>query len=182
MSARVLLGAVVFGGFGCAERPSDSAAVAGEHATPPAPADSLVATAPGGAEVWFTLARPDSADGRHCVDRAIEIRRGGTRVPVPLLYAGESPEILNDTTLRAPGSGGDQRVGRPRGARPFGCRRRGVGRSVGATKAAEHHGTEEDARAHSAVLPVPGSARATVSGVPSSVTASTSRTSGLCRR
>lgn len=127
MSARVLLGAVVFGGFACAERPSDSAAVAGEHASPPAPADSLVATAPGGAEVWFTLARPDSGDGRQCVDRAIEIRRGGTRVPVPLLYTGESPQILNDTTLRARLTNGcrpgdaylvDLRTGRPVRERP----------------------------------------------------------------
>lgn len=126
MSARVLL-AVVLGGVGCAERPSDSAAVAGEHASPPVPADSLVATAPGGAEVWFTLARTDSADGRNCVDRAIEIRHGGTRVPVPLLYTGETPEILNDTTLRArlsnncrPGDAYlvDLRTGRPVRERP----------------------------------------------------------------
>ena len=127
MIARVLLGAAAFGGFGCAERPSDSAAAAGEHASPPVPADSLVATAPGGAEVWFTLARPDSGGGRQCVDRAIEIRRGGTRVPVPLLYTGESPEILNDTTLRARLSNGcrpgdaylvDLRTGRPVRERP----------------------------------------------------------------
>ena len=82
-----------------------------------------------------------------------------------------------------PGSGGDQRVGRRR--RALACspaHRRGVRRALGAAEAAEHHGAQEDARAHSGALPVPGSARATVSGVPSSVTASTSRTSGLCRR
>ena len=127
MSARVLLGAVVVGGLGCADRPSDAAAPPGERASLPPPADSLVATAPGGAEVWFTLARPDSADGRRCVDRAIEIRRGGTRVPVPLLYTGASPEILNDTTLRARLSNGcrpgdaylvDLRTGRPVRERP----------------------------------------------------------------
>lgn len=127
MSARVLLGAVILGGLGCADRPSDGAAPAGERASLPPPADSLVATAPGGAEVWFTLARPDSADGRRCVDRAIEIRRGGTRVPVPLLYTGTSPEILNDTTLRARLSSGcrpgdaylvDLRTGRPVRERP----------------------------------------------------------------
>jgi hypothetical protein len=127
VSARVLLGAVVFGGFGCSDRASDAAPPAAERASPPRPADSLVATAPGGVEVWYTLARPDSADGRHCVDRAIEIRRGGTRVPVPLLYTGESPEILNDTTLRARLSNGclpgdaylvDLRTGRPVRERP----------------------------------------------------------------
>jgi hypothetical protein len=126
VSARVLLGAVVFSGLGCADRPSNAAAPAGERASLP-PADSLVATAPGGAEVWFTLARPDSADGRRCIDRAIEIRRGGARVPVPLLYTGTSPEILNDTTLRARLSNGcrpgdaylvDLRTGRPVRERP----------------------------------------------------------------
>ena len=127
MSARALLGAVIFAGFGCGDRSSDSAAQAGARASPPPPADSLVATAPGGAEVWFTLARPDSGDGRSCVDRTIEIRRGGARVPVPLLYTGEVPQILNDTTLRARLSNGcrpgdaylvDLRTGRPVRERP----------------------------------------------------------------
>jgi hypothetical protein len=127
VSARVLLCAVVFGGFGCGDRPSNAAPPAGDRASVPPPADSLVATAPGGAEVWFTLARVDSADGRHCVDRGIEIRRGGARVPVPLLYTGEIPEILNDTTLRARLSNGclpgdaylvDLRTGRPVRERP----------------------------------------------------------------
>jgi hypothetical protein len=127
VTARVLLAALVVGGFGCAERPSSAAAPAGERASLPPPADSLVATAPGGAEVWFTLARLDSVDGRQCVDRTIEIRRGGTRVPVPLLYTGTTPEILNDTTLRARLSNGcvpgdaylvDLRTGRPVRERP----------------------------------------------------------------
>jgi hypothetical protein len=127
VSARLLLGAMVLAGFGCADRHSDSAAKAGKPASPPPPADSLVAAVPGGAEVWFTLARPDSGDGRLCVDRAIEIRRGGKRVPVPLLYTGEIPEILNDTTLRARLSNGcrpgdaylvDLRTGRPVRERP----------------------------------------------------------------
>ena len=126
MSAR-LLAALVCGSFGCADRPQDSAAVAGERVSLPAPADSLVATAAGGTEVWFTLARSDTADGRRCINRAIEIRHGGTRVPVPLLYTGETPEILNDTTLRARLSNGcrpgdayvvDLRSGRPVRERP----------------------------------------------------------------
>lgn len=129
MSARVRLGAgalgslsaVVLAGAGCTERPADSAAAPGERASPP-PADSLVATAPGGTEVWFTLARPDSGEGGACVDRAIEIRRNGARIPVPLLYTGTSPEIVNDSTLRARLSSGcrpgdsylvDLRTGRP---------------------------------------------------------------------
>ena len=66
------------------------------------PADSLVLTAPGGVQVWFTLARrAASPDGVPCVDRTIEIRRGDTRVKVPLLYTGTAPELVNDSTLRA---------------------------------------------------------------------------------
>ena len=86
---------------GCGERqaarPAESAS-----AGPVVPADSLVATAPGGVEIWFTLAREaKGADGKTCTDRTLEIRRGGTRVPVPLLYTGTPPEIVNDTTIRA---------------------------------------------------------------------------------
>jgi hypothetical protein len=64
--------------------------------------DSLVVTAPGGVEVWFTLARNATApDGAGCVDRALEIRRGGARTPVPLLYTGTAPRLVNDSTIRA---------------------------------------------------------------------------------
>jgi hypothetical protein len=52
--------------------------------------------------VWFTLAREGTAaDGTRCIDRAIELRRGATRVRVPLLYTGSAPELVNDSTLRA---------------------------------------------------------------------------------
>jgi hypothetical protein len=97
--ARAILGAAVLGGLACAERPR--AEPAGRSALPSPPADSLVATAAGGTEVWFTLARPDSAEGRRCVDRGLEIRRGATRLPVPLLYTGTAPQVLNDTVMRA---------------------------------------------------------------------------------
>jgi hypothetical protein len=67
-----------------------------------APADSLVLSDPHGIEIWFTLARTArGSDGKQCVERGLEIRRGGTRVPVPLLYTGETPTLLNDTTMRA---------------------------------------------------------------------------------
>jgi hypothetical protein len=70
--------------------------------TDTAPPDSLVITAPGGVQVWFTLARHSkSPDGVPCVDRTLEIRRGDTRVQVPLLYTGTPPELVNDSTLRA---------------------------------------------------------------------------------
>jgi hypothetical protein len=73
-----------------------------EVARPAVPADSLVATAPGGVEVWFTLSREGkAADGTTCTDRTMEIRRGGTRVQVPLLYTATAPELVNDSTIRA---------------------------------------------------------------------------------
>jgi hypothetical protein len=64
--------------------------------------DSLVLTNSAGVEIWFTLTRPATgADGRRCVERGLEIRQGGKRVQVPLLYTGAPPVLLNDSTLRA---------------------------------------------------------------------------------
>ena len=93
--------AVLIGGC---ERRQETRAPATESvsAEPAAPAESLVATAPGGVEIWFTLAREGkAADGTTCTDRTLEIRREGKRVPVPLLYTGSAPEIVNDSTMRA---------------------------------------------------------------------------------
>jgi hypothetical protein len=93
----VLTSALVLG-CGGADRPPPKAAASADSL----PADSLVATTPGGVQVWFTLARRvKSSAGVPCVDRAIEIRRGDTRVQVPLLYTGTPPELVNDSTLRA---------------------------------------------------------------------------------
>ena len=102
MTSRWIAAALV-AAAGCGERnearPADSAVAS---AGPAAPADSLVATAPGDVEIWFTLAREGKgADGAICIDRTLEIRRGDTRIPVPLLYTGQAPEIVNDTTMRA---------------------------------------------------------------------------------
>jgi len=87
----------------CDTRGADTPEQGGaEVAQAPAPADSLVATAPGGVEVWFTLSREGkAADGTTCTDRTMEIRRGGTRVQVPLLYTATAPELVNDSTIRA---------------------------------------------------------------------------------
>lgn len=64
--------------------------------------DSLVVSAPGGVEIWFTLPRRSRlADGSECVDHAIQLRHGGRRTPVPLLYTGVAPRIVNDTIARA---------------------------------------------------------------------------------
>jgi hypothetical protein len=71
----------------------------GQQVRPP---DSLVISSPRGVEVWFTLARSAKGlDGRQCQERGVEIRRAGTRIAVPLLYTGEPPELLNDSTIRA---------------------------------------------------------------------------------
>jgi hypothetical protein len=95
-AASALLGAVALA-CGGGDKPAPPAA-----ATDSAPPDSLVTTAPGGVQVWFTLARRSTSPaGVPCVDRAIEIRRGDTRVKVPLLYTGTPPELVNDSTLRA---------------------------------------------------------------------------------
>ena len=101
MSARAMLGAAMRGGVACGERPAAELSGQGGESAAPMPADSLVATAPGGAEIWYTLARVDSGSTGRCTDRAIEIRRGAQRTPVPLLYTGTAPQIVDDTTFRA---------------------------------------------------------------------------------
>ncbi len=64
--------------------------------------DSLALTAPGGVQVWYTMARNVvMADGRRCEHRALEIRHGSTRVAVPLLYTASPLELADDSTLRA---------------------------------------------------------------------------------
>ncbi|HEX5387605.1 MAG TPA: hypothetical protein VFW66_12940 [Gemmatimonadales bacterium] len=83
---------------------SNPAAPASGASTPAAdsggPADSLVLRAPHGVEVWATFARSarDSA-GAACVERALEIRDGARRTPVPLLYTRDTPRLLNDSTF-----------------------------------------------------------------------------------
>ena len=67
-----------------------------------APADSLAASFGNGVEVWFTLSRAArGSDGRACQERGLEIRHGSDRIQVPLLYTGEAPALLNDSTMRA---------------------------------------------------------------------------------
>ena len=78
-----------------APRPQKDAATPSVH-------DSLVGTSEDGLEVWFTLTRVGRApDGSSCVERGLEIRRGGTRIQVPLLYTGAAPVLLNQSTMRA---------------------------------------------------------------------------------
>lgn len=97
---RAMFGAAVLGGLACG-KPAPPPAASADTVGTGRPADSLVATAAGGAEIWFTLARSDSGDAGRCTARAVEIRRGSTRIPVPLLYTSTAPEVVNDTTFRA---------------------------------------------------------------------------------
>jgi hypothetical protein len=106
-----MAGAALVGSLACrSDRP---APVAGAVASPavadstrassrvtPIPADTVVGTAAHGVELWFTLARPDSGPDGPCVDRALEIRRYGRRIPVPLVYTVTAPEPVNDSTVR----------------------------------------------------------------------------------
>ncbi len=84
---------------GCRTQPQ---AHEGKPASRAARSDSLVATGENGVTVWFTLERAGrGADGSSCVERALEIRHGDTRVPVPLLYTGSAPILLDQSTMRA---------------------------------------------------------------------------------
>lgn len=65
--------------------------------------DSLALTAPGDVEVWFTGARPAAdSTGTSCTERVMEIRRDGRRIAIPLLYTGQVPRLVNDSTLEVP--------------------------------------------------------------------------------
>jgi hypothetical protein len=66
------------------------------------PPETLVLAAPGGVEVWFTGARTaPRPDGGSCLERAMEIRRGTERRPIPLLYTGAAPRLVDDSTIEA---------------------------------------------------------------------------------
>ena len=84
------------------ERAGDSHADAAPANAPAAPADSLALRTRSGVEIWFTAARParDSA-GRPCIERVMEIRGAGKPIPIPLLYTGEPPRIVDDSTIEA---------------------------------------------------------------------------------
>lgn len=90
---------------GCSgERPGGDGADSGADsaaAVAPASSDSLAVSLGEGAGIWFTIAREATAgDGSSCLERGLEIRdSSGTRL-VPLLYTGESPIIVDDSTVQ----------------------------------------------------------------------------------
>lgn len=87
--------------FACGEPPAAKSVTPDTVTNVPLP-DSLVLTNRTGVEIWFTLSRvATDTNGRQCVERGLEIRQGGKRVQVPLLYTGSPPVLLNDSTLRA---------------------------------------------------------------------------------
>jgi hypothetical protein len=93
---------VLLTAWACAGGAGERPAVAADSAKDARPADSLVASSGTGVEIWFTLARNDqSTAGTPCVERTLEIRRGESRIKVPLLYTGAPPVLVNDSTLRA---------------------------------------------------------------------------------
>jgi hypothetical protein len=66
--------------------------------------DTMLFVLASGHEIWWTIAR-ESADstGATCVERGLEVRRGGgAGVAVPLLYSADVPEIVDDTTIQVP--------------------------------------------------------------------------------
>jgi hypothetical protein len=88
--------------WACGDRPKPKAAAADTLSPAPPSRDSLILTTKPGAEIWFVGERPatDSA-GNPCVERAMEIRWAGKRTPIPLLYTGAAPRLVNDTTIEA---------------------------------------------------------------------------------
>jgi hypothetical protein len=96
------LGCIGLGALAACDKPAEEGRNPPASTTETPLADSLVLTSRGGAEVWFSLARAaKGANGTGCVERGLEIRHGGDRVKVPLLYTGSPPVLLNDTTIRA---------------------------------------------------------------------------------
>jgi hypothetical protein len=89
------LGGVVVGALAARARPRPPA-----DATPPPPRPTRSWPAPRRRRSVH-LAQSDSGDAGRCTARAIEIRRGAVRTPVPLLYTYAAPEIVNDTLMRA---------------------------------------------------------------------------------
>jgi hypothetical protein len=87
-----------------AERPpaAPPATAQGANPTYPTLPDSLVLTAPGGVEVYFSGARVGTdSTGASCMERGIVLVRGGARTLVPLLMTGAPPTLVDDSTIRA---------------------------------------------------------------------------------
>jgi len=102
-SIRPVLVVVLLAAACSTERPGDGEQVRPTISVPsPGYRDSLVITAPGGEQVWFTSGREAaSAEGDTCVERTMQIRSARDTVAVPLLYTGQAPVLVDDSTIRA---------------------------------------------------------------------------------
>ena len=92
--------------LGCAaerapDRTADRGSTPAAGSMVSAPADSLALQTPHG-EVWFTAAREATdPSGASCRERVMEIRQDGRRTPIPLLYTGGVPRLVDDSTIEA---------------------------------------------------------------------------------
>lgn len=70
-------------------------------ATAPVPAPEQALVVNDSTTLWFASGRHDwSSTGAPCFERLLEIRRGSQVIPVPLLYTGEAPVRINDSTAQ----------------------------------------------------------------------------------
>lgn len=93
--AMVVLGTLA----GCADTPDptgDRARVAPPGVVDSAPADTRVLDLGDGTAVWLTAGRVGRArTGGSCRERGIELRKGDSRVTVPLLYTLDIPVVVD---------------------------------------------------------------------------------------
>lgn len=69
---------------------------------PAAVSDSLILTTGAGYRVYFSASREGrDSTGRSCTEWAMAVRRDSGRTAIPLLYTGETPRIINDSTIEA---------------------------------------------------------------------------------
>lgn len=93
---------MLLAGCGSQDRPAPDRTTDSVVSMPNVATDSLALRLTGGGEIWFTDARTDRDSlGHSCLERVLEIRREGRRIPVPLLYTGEAPIPINPATIRA---------------------------------------------------------------------------------
>lgn len=102
MRALLLLSLVT---AGCSGEQSEGGSAASDADPAPAaaaaPPESLAVSLGEGSGVWFTIAREaTAADGRSCLERGLEIRDSAGARLVPLLYTGEIPELIDDSTIQ----------------------------------------------------------------------------------
>ncbi len=51
--------------------------------------------------IWYTLQRESRSESdSSCIERGLEIRTGGRRQLVPLLYTAEAPMVIDDSTVQ----------------------------------------------------------------------------------